>query len=246
VSAINSETHNDILVQLFRKGTVNQIHHFHEKGFPFDKEIIEQYLLLIPILEISVEKLEYILSFHPYIDAFPSSALHYYNFHRKFTFKQLSLHNFLSLFFKRDSKTLNAFRIFKLMYFETSELTPFESKFLKRKLYSKAFIKYFCFSILPRANISLATPLPYLEYPPHFCQLSDNSVFSNPCPLIIRFISTKSSTDFFKELFYFQNISNYYAEDLISLLHFLIYEDHPIEIINIILRHVGNSLLFKK
>jgi hypothetical protein len=246
LSDINSQTHNEILVKLLRFGTVNQMRYFHGNGFPFNKKIIERYLLLIPILETSVEKIEYLLSFHPNVDAFPSSALHYSNFHRKFTFKQLSLHNFLSLFFKRDSKTLNAFRIFKLMCFETSELTPFESKLLKRERYSKTFIKYFCFIILPRANISLATPLPYLWNPPHFHQLSDDSIFSNPCPLIIRFISTNTSTDFFKKLLYFQTISNYSTKALISLLHFLIYERHPIEIINIILTHVGKSSLFKK
>jgi hypothetical protein len=244
---INSESRKEFLISLFENGTMKQITRFVENTAPIDKGIAEQHLLCISISLLSIKKVEYLLSFGPNVDSLSACRSDVINYFVDYISpKEFSLQLFLDFFFEHDSRASVAFRIFKLICFKSSKLTKVESKYLKRRIYSKAFIKYFCFSVLPSTNISLSTPITFLQHKSSPTQFPIETPLVNLCPLVIKFVFPNMRSDIFKELFWFQVATKSSPLRLISLLHFLIYRRLPIDIINLVLAHVGNSSLLEE
>jgi hypothetical protein len=172
----NDEHNHKIIQQLFRQGTIKQIHLFHERYFRFDKEFIERMGLLYDCLGFGqLEKIEFLLLFNPNIDlpfqtnsgnsSIPKFRLSpknnaLYKFLRTFnstTYKSELFSSPLSTWIVYKSTRKQTFQLLKSICLKNAKLTKCEET-LFDKLYSLTYLtEYICFSFLPSINFSVAS-----------------------------------------------------------------------------------------
>jgi hypothetical protein len=172
----------EILRILFRVGSINHVRLFYEKYCPLNKKIIEiMGLLTYCIGDDQLEKIKFLLSFHPNIEQTMDI-----NFHRpgltvfQFSPKDAALQQFFTLFRSTlyQSKLFNKkmtiqvlnkselrrrFQILKLICLNNSKLSEYEANLFNHRLSLKKIIEYICFDFLPSVKFSIASSIPDFE-----------------------------------------------------------------------------------